>query len=63
MIYATKAVLKLRKPIQDSPTDWAFEIARMKDVYGDATLTITATNSSTTNAGKFHPRLISSNIC
>lgn len=63
MIYATKAILKLRKPIQDTPTDWAFEAARMKDVYGGATLTITATNSSTTNAGIFHQRLISPNIC
>lgn len=63
LIYATKAVLKLGKRIQDSPTDWAFEAARMKDVYGGATLTITATNSSTTNAGIFHPRLISLNIC
>lgn len=35
----------------------------MKDVYGGAALTITATNSSTTNAGIFHPRLISPNIC
>lgn len=63
LIYATKAVLKLRKPIQDSHTDWAFEAARVKDVYGGTTLTIAATNSSTTNAGIFHPRLISPNIC
>lgn len=49
--------------MQDSPEDWAAEAARMKDVYGGATITISATNSKSTDYGIFKVREVSSPAC
>ena len=49
--------------MQDSAEDWAAEAARMKDVYGGATITIAATNSSSTDYGIFKNRSISPGAC
>ena len=49
--------------IQDSPEDWAAEAARMKEVYGGATITIAATGSKTSTDGMLKPRAISTPLC
>ena len=49
--------------LQDSPTDWAAEAARMKDVYGGALITVCATSSVSTGAGIFRPRSVPSTLC
>ena len=48
---------------QDSPTDWAAEAARMKDVYGGATITIAAAGSRSSTAGILKPRTIAPPTC
>ena len=49
--------------IQDSPSDWAAEASRMKDVYGDAIITIAAAESSSTQAGIFRNRPVERELC
>lgn len=49
--------------MQDSEEDWAAEAERMKDVYGGATITIAATNSTSTDYGIFKNRLVSPEAC
>lgn len=49
--------------IQDSAEDWAAEANRMKDVYGGATITIAATNSTSTDYGLFKNRTVSPGAC
>lgn len=49
--------------MQDSAEDWAAEAARMRNVYGGATSTIAATNSTSTNCGIFQSRPISPAEC
>ena len=49
--------------LQDSQDDWAAEAARMKDVYGGASITIAATNSRSTTDGIFKTRKISQPLC
>ncbi|KAL9124401.1 MAG: hypothetical protein Q9217_006263 [Psora testacea] len=49
--------------MQDSAEDWAIEAARMKEVYGGATVTISAANSHSTTAGIFHERSIPATSC
>ena len=49
--------------MQDSAEDWAAEAARMKTVYGGATITIAATSSTSTDCGIFRPRTISPPEC
>lgn len=49
--------------MQDSAEDWAAEAARMKEVYGGATITIAATNSTSTDDGIFKNRPISPGAC
>jgi hypothetical protein len=41
---------------QDSPTDWANEAAKMREVYSGAILTIVAANSPSTHSGIFSQR-------
>ena len=49
--------------MQDSAEDWTAEAGRMKDVYGGATITITATNSTSTEDGIFKNYSISPENC
>lgn len=49
--------------MQDSAEDWAAEAERMKDVYGGATITIAATNSTSADYGIFKSRAISPAAC
>ena len=49
--------------MQDSEEDWAAEAERMKDVYGSATITIEATNSTSADYGIFKSRSISPGAC
>ena len=49
--------------VQDSAEDWAIEAALMKNVYGGATITIAATNSTSTDFGIFKNRSISPAEC
>ena len=42
--------------IQDSHDDWAYESARMRDVYKEALVTIAAADSPTASHGIFHQR-------
>ena len=49
--------------IQDSPSDWAAEASRMKDVYGGATITIAAAGSNSTQAGVFRHRAVEREVC
>ena len=49
--------------MQDIPDDWAAEAARMKDVYGGASIMIAAISSRNTNDGIFKPRKLSHTLC
>ena len=49
--------------MQDSAEDWAAEADRMKKVYGSATITIAATNSTSADYGIFKNRQISPPGC
>ena len=49
--------------MQDSAEDWAAEAERMKDVYGGATITIAAMNSTSADYGIFKSRSISPAAC
>ena len=49
--------------MQDSAEDWAAEAERMKDVYGGATITIAATNSTSADYGILKSRSISPAAC
>lgn len=49
--------------LQDSKEDWAAEAERMKDIYGGATITIAATNSTSADYGIFKTRKISPGAC
>lgn len=48
---------------QDSPDDWAAEAARMKDVYGGATITIAAAGSRSSSDGILRTRVIAPPTC
>ena len=49
--------------MQDSAEDWAVEAARMSDVYGGATVTISATNSPSTTSGMLGERSLPQEYC
>ena len=49
--------------MQDSAEDWAAEAALMRNVYGGATITIAATNSTSTDCGIFQNRSVSPAEC
>lgn len=49
--------------MQDSAEDWAAEADCMKEVYGGATITIAATNSTSADFGIFKKRKISPAVC
>ena len=49
--------------MQDSAEDWAAGAERMKDVYGGATITIAATNSTSVDYGIFKNRPILPAAC